>query len=235
MREQRNGARRETGRRRSWRWRAWRWWGTWRWRRGGGGGGGGHRVGGGGGGGLHIHAAKALVTPVRTKSAMTSQVAKTHGHFGNRSAHSHAASQFAHSHIGHGPKTSNTLKASNKLKATTNLKATNNLKAKNSALTNARVRPLAQGADPRHFEERRRNFAENAAFRPFVGHDWGATAGIPTVIWAGSARCSGLMPTAISFIMRCGPTTTNMSIRSGPTATATSTRPFSLPIAMRST
>ena len=112
------------------------------------------------------------MTPVRTKSAMTSQVAKTHGHFGNRSVHSHAASQFAHSHIGHGPKTSNILKASNKLKATTNLKATNNLKAKNSALTNARVRPLAQAADPRRFEERRRNFAENAAFRPFVGHDW---------------------------------------------------------------
>lgn len=36
----------------------------------------------------------------------------------------------------------------------------------------AHVRPLAHAADPRRFEERRRHFADNAAFRPFWRHDW---------------------------------------------------------------
>ncbi len=86
-------------------------------------------------------------------------------HTVNSSVKTNAASQFTRGHNGHGRNAANNLKA-------TTTEATNNLKAKNSALTNARVRPLAQAADPRRFEERRRNFADNAAFRPFVGHDW---------------------------------------------------------------
>jgi LTXXQ motif family protein len=90
-----------------------------------------------------------------------------HGrHAVSSSVKTDARSRFAHVHNGHGPKTPSNLKATN------NLKAKNNLKTTNSALTNARVRPLANAADPRRFEERRRNFAQNAAFRPFVGHDW---------------------------------------------------------------
>ncbi|MFY9762167.1 MAG: Spy/CpxP family protein refolding chaperone [Xanthobacteraceae bacterium] len=46
------------------------------------------------------------------------------------------------------------------------------MKATNNALTNAHVRPLANAADPRGFADRRRNFAQNAAFRSFAGHDW---------------------------------------------------------------
>ncbi len=34
------------------------------------------------------------------------------------------------------------------------------------------MRPLANAADPRGFADRRRNFAQNAAFRSFAGHDW---------------------------------------------------------------
>ena len=115
------------------------------------------------------------------------------------------------------------------MKAKNNLKTTNNLKATNKALTNAHVRPLANAADPRHFMDRRRNFAANAAFRPFGVTTGGITAGIPTIISAGSARCSGPTPTATSSITRCGRTTTNMSIRSGPTAMATSTKPIFSP------
>ena len=46
------------------------------------------------------------------------------------------------------------------------------MKATNNALTNAHVRPLANAADPRGFADRRRNFAQNAAFRSFAGPDW---------------------------------------------------------------
>jgi LTXXQ motif family protein len=38
--------------------------------------------------------------------------------------------------------------------------------------TAGRVRPLAHAADPGRFEERRRRFADNAAFHPFWHHDW---------------------------------------------------------------
>ncbi|MGB7036182.1 MAG: Spy/CpxP family protein refolding chaperone [Xanthobacteraceae bacterium] len=45
------------------------------------------------------------------------------------------------------------------------------MKANNRALTNARVRPLANAASPNGFRDRRR-LASNAAFRPFWGQNW---------------------------------------------------------------
>ncbi len=73
-----------------------------------------------------------------------------------------AASQFAPGRNRHAHNTAGTSNARNRGL---------NANANNRALTNARVRPLANAASPRGFRDRRR-LATNAAFRPFWGHDW---------------------------------------------------------------
>ncbi len=86
-----------------------------------------------------------------------------HGrHQANSSLHTNAASQLAHDH--------NRLDRSHNHNGRTPSTA-GALKANNRALTNARVRPLANAASPNGFRDRRR-LASNAAFRPFWGQDW---------------------------------------------------------------
>ncbi len=147
---------------------------------GGGGGGGPHP---GGGGGVHFNAAHVSAphfnaahfhatshfaahshfthfTPhiSAAHNHFTPHVSGVHGrHFASPSVHPHGATRFAHGRNGHGTR------------ATT---LAHPLTTTARPLTNAHVRSLAHAADPRRFEERRRNFAQNAAFRSFAGHDW---------------------------------------------------------------
>ena len=80
--------------------------------------------------------------------------------------------------------------------------------------------------NPHNFAQHR-NLAASSALHPFLAQHMNMQPTI--IISAGSARCSGRLPTAASSSSRCGRMTMASTTRSGLTATTTSTKASSRP------